>query len=228
VVDKLWQELDLTDILRQNGLTECQISIAQALVFGKLIEPGSELATWRWFNEKTALTEMTPEDIVGLGKDSYYELGDRLYQHKEAIEQALYHRETSLFGLDRRLFLFDLTNTYFEGNYLHNELAHRGKSKESRSDSPLVSLALLVDNQGFPVYSQILKGNQSEPGTLAAVLADLQNKTGGMLADRKPVLIMDRGIATSRNLELIRESGYSFTVIERAPTEKNMWRNMPN
>lgn len=220
VVDKLWQELDLTDILRQNGLTERQISIAQALVFGKLIEPGSELATWRWFSEKTALTEMTPEDIVGLGKDSYYELGDVLYRHKESIEQALYHHETSLFGLDRRLFLFDLTNTYFEGNCLHNELAHRGKSKKSRSDSPLVSLALLVDNQGFPVYSQILKGNQSEPGTLAAVLADLHSKTGGMLADRKPVLIMDRGIATSRNLELIRESGYSYTVIERAPTEK--------
>ena len=42
-----------------------------------------------------------------------------------------------MFNLNRRLLLFDLTNV----------------------------LALLVDNAGFPVFSKILPGNQSEPAT---------------------------------------------------------------
>ncbi len=92
--------------------------------------------TWRWFQEKTALVEMTPEDISGLGKDSFYEVGDLLFEIKEALELALYNKETELFKLGRRLFLFDLTNTYFEGNGRANSLAHRAKSKEKRMDCP--------------------------------------------------------------------------------------------
>ena len=64
-VQTVWDDLGLTDLLRQHHFSERQVSVAQALVFGKLIEPGSELSTWRWFQEKTALVEMTPEDISG-------------------------------------------------------------------------------------------------------------------------------------------------------------------
>jgi transposase len=217
---KMWNDLELSDILSQNGLTAHQISLAQVLVFGKLIEPGSELATWGWFNERTALGEMTPVDIRGLGKDSFYEMGDLLYSIKDNIEQALYQKETSLFNLNRRLFLFDLTNVFFEGNGLKNEQAERGKSKEHRTDCPLVSLALLVDNAGFPVFSKILPGNQSEPATLRDVLEQLEGEMQQLTLGQRPTLIMDRGIATSANLALIKEAHYEYTVIERAPTEK--------
>ena len=164
---------------------------------------------------------MTPEDISGLGKDSFYEVGDLLFEIKEALELALYNKETELFKLGRRLFLFDLTNTWFEGNGRENSLAHRAKSKEKRMDCPLVSLALLVDDQGFPVYSRILKGNQSEPETPEAVLEDLKSKTELRLDEQKPILVMDRGIATTENLKLIRQAEFDYTVIERAPTEKD-------
>ncbi len=219
-VKKMWDDLGLEDILHDNGLTKRQISVAQALVFGKLIAPGSERATWGWFNERTSLGEMTPEDIRGLGKDSFYETGDLLFSFKDKIENALCQRETSLFNLDRRLFLFDLTNVFFEGNCLKNELGFRGKSKEKRSDCPLVSLALLVDNAGFPIYSRILPGNQSEPATLQDVLEQLAGELKQCALDKQPTLIMDRGIATNANIALIKSWGYSYTVIERAPTER--------
>lgn len=217
---KMWNDLELSDILRHNGLTDRQIALSQALVFGKLVAPSSELATWGWFNERTALGEMTSVDIRGLGKDSFYETGDLLYAIKDNIEQALYQKETSLFNLNRRLFLFDLTNVFFEGNGLKNEQAQRGKSKENRTDCPLVSLALLVDNAGFPVFSKILPGNQSEPATLKDVLEQLAGEMHQLMLGQRPTLIMDRGIATSANLALIKAAKYEYTVIERAPTEK--------
>ena len=51
-----------------------------------------------------------------------------------------------------------------------NTLAKRGKSKEQRSQKPLISLALIVDEHGFPVKSKIYEGNVGEPKTLKEIL----------------------------------------------------------
>lgn len=220
VAKEMWDRLELTKTLRNCGFSDKQIAVSQVLIMGKLIEPASELATWRWFNERTALSELLETDISGLGKDSFYEVGDLLFENRTPIETALYTRETTLFALDRRLFLFDLTNTYLEGSGKNNELAHHGKSKEKRTDCPLISLALMVDEKGFPVYTRICKGNQSEPKALQDVLDELKTKHTPDLTPEKVMLIMDRGIATKANIELISEYGYTYTVIERSPIEK--------
>ena len=117
------------------------------------------------------------------------------------------------------MFLYDLTNTYFEGRALGNELAKHGKSKEKRSDCPLVTLALLVDGRGFPVFSRIYEGNQAEPETLADIL-DRLVKDGNGLFEANPIIIMDRGIATRDNIELLKSRNYFYLVIERRKAEK--------
>jgi transposase len=61
--------------------------------------------------------------------------------------------------------LYDLTNTYFEGRAAGNAKAQFGRSKEKRSDCPLVTMGLVLDGDGFPVCSRIFDGNVSEPGT---------------------------------------------------------------
>lgn len=50
---------------------------------------------------------------------------------------------TSLFGLQETAALYDLTNTYMEGQAKLNEAAHFGRSKEKRSDCALVTLGLV-------------------------------------------------------------------------------------
>ena len=60
--------------------------------------------------------------------------------------------------MNQTLFLYDLTNTYFEGRCINNSLGKRGRSKEKRSNCPLVALALLVDQRGFPIFCQIYRG----------------------------------------------------------------------
>ena len=78
----------------------------------------------------------------------------------------------------------------------------------------MVSLALLVDQDGFPVKSKVYKGNIGEPITLKEVLK------GCGLLDRDnlflPTIAMDRGIATKENIELLREYNFPFVVVERA------------
>jgi transposase len=82
----------------------------------------------------------------------------------------------------------------------------------------LVTLALVVDQLGFPVFSQIYCGNQSEPKTLADILDELYQEGDSLF---KPTIVMDRGIATKDNIDLLKTREYPYIVIERRPVEKD-------
>ena len=89
--------------------------------------------------------------------------------------------------------LYDLTNTYFEGQSKGNAYAAHGHSKEKRSDCPLVTLGLVLDSSGFPRRSHVYEGNVSEPETLSEMLRDLEKGAGS--TNSKPTVVMDAGIA---------------------------------
>jgi len=84
-----------------------------------------------------------------------YRAADALWKHSTQIEQTLFTRITDLFGFST-ITLYDLTNTYFEGEVPHNTKARRGRSKEAcperrrreRTDCPLVTLGLVLDGSG--------------------------------------------------------------------------------
>src|SRR6056297_2304517 len=220
VADKIWKQLGFDKLLNQIGFTRRQQALAKIVIIGRLIEPGSEWNLYQWFKKRSALGELLDKDMADVGKDGFYEITDELLAYKEAIEKTLYQNETRTFSSGDRVFLYDLTNTYFEGQCRTNELAHRGHSKEKRSDCPLVTLALVVDQDGFVVMSQIYRGNQGEPATLKEILNRLEADKPPILAPVKPVMIMDRGIATKENLALLTERGYPYTVIERRGTHR--------
>jgi len=91
-----------------------------------------------------------------------------------------------MFMLEKRIFLYDLSNTYFEGSAKNNSDAKFGVSKENRYDCPLVALAVMVDEHGFPVFSQIYPGNKSEPQTLPEVLDRLETDIKAYTGSQKP------------------------------------------
>lgn len=164
VCQMAWDLLDIEKTLKKTGFGTREIAMAKAVIFGRLISPGSEMHTYRWFRDQSALSEFPGGDISEYGKDMFYEAGDNLYNKKERIEELLYKRARELFEHDAgTIFLYDLTNTYMEGSCLGNKLAERGHCKSKRTDCPLITLSLLVDGDGMPVVSHIYKGNQSEP-----------------------------------------------------------------
>ena len=223
-----WQSMGFNEILKQCGLTAKQRALAEATVVGRLVAPGSDLSTWRWLSKQTALPELLSYSLGNVGKDSIYETTDLLLSHKEHLENSLYDKACKHFPSDQYIFLYDLTNTYFEGQCKNNDFAHRGKSKEKRSDCPLVTLALVVNQQGIIVNSHIYKGNQSEPETLNDVLERFEKSHPNQLPLFKPTLIMDRGIATKSNLLAIKEKGYDYVVIQRRAAEKDYIQEFKN
>jgi len=219
VCHHIWNELKLPQLLKKLGFDAMECSMAEAIVAGRLIAPGSELSTWKWIRNQSAIGELTETSLDKLGLNRLYRIGDKLLVHKDEIEYHLLKREEKLHPNRDTLYLFDLTNFYFEGQCLGNDLAHHGKSKEKRSDCRLVSLGLVVDSNGFPISSKIFPGNVSEPQTLRETLEQM-----GLLDETfsamRPTLVMDRGIATTENLALLKEYGFPYVLIIRGPRNK--------
>lgn len=178
-------------------------------VIGRMAKPASELATWRWLQRQSALGELIDVDFEGLSLMSLYRASDALVKHRAALEDHLFGRARDLFGLEETVTLFDLTNTYFEGEMEGNEAARRGRSKEKRSDCPLVTLALVLDGSGFVRRSRMFEGNVAECRTLEAMLRDLGAPHGALV-------IMDRGISTEANIAWLVEHGYRYLVVGRS------------
>jgi transposase len=213
-----FQKLDFPRILANLELSPEQIQQAALLIIGRLLHPDSERETAIWGKELSGLDELLGTSFVHLANNTLYRLSDRLLEKRDEIEEQLANKERNLYQLKERIILYDLTNTFLEGNALGSTLSQRGHSKEKRSDCPLLTLALVVDEDGFPKRSRILKGNVSEPGTLKDFLEAYEkqlNKSMPLFKER-PVVVIDAGIGTSDNLKLIRSMGFHYLTVSRS------------
>ncbi len=223
VVDKIWNDLNFPEILSKAGLSIRERSLAEAVVAGRLISPGSEKATWEWMRDRSAICELTEKVLPKPGRNSLYDTADALLGHRDFIEDELMCREKELYPGRESICLFDITNFYMEGQAVENILAARGKSKQKRNDCPLISLGMVVDPAGFPLASKVYEGNIGEPKTLKDILSDLE-----ILDDQAvrqpfapPVIVMDRGIATKDNVKMLRKNGIPYIIIERGARNRN-------
>jgi transposase len=206
-------QLQLDQKLAALGFNKIDTATALGSIIGRMISPGSELQTHDWLQTRTALGELLDHDYGSTSLTRLYTISDKLLKHQSVLEAFLADQEQSLFDLNRSIVLYDLTNTYFEGQCAQNPKAQFGRSKEKRSDCPLVTLGLVLDGDGFPLGSQVFPGNASEPATLERMLDGLQGKNP--LTAEKPVIIMDAGIASADNIAWLIERGYLYLVVGR-------------
>jgi transposase len=200
--------LGIDRILSELGLNGVQRDAVAGLLIGRMAAPGSEMATWRWLRERSALGELLDVDFEAMPPIRLYRTSDLLVRHRDKIEAALFTNIQGLFGLPVTVTLYDLTNTYFEGTAAGNAKAARGRSKEKRSDCPLVTLGLVLDSSGFVRRSKMFAGNAAEAGTLQDMLKGLATPDGALI-------IMDAGIATAANIAWLKEQKYRYLVVSR-------------
>ncbi len=216
VVYETIKQLGLDRKLKSLGLNRLQLALALGMIAGRMIAPGSERATHQWLLNRSGLDELMGMDLSSVSLSSAYKASDLLLKNKDIIEEHLRQTEGQLFALDEKIILYDLTNTFIEGTGKYNSKArYGGKSKEKRSDCPLVTLGLVLDVQGFPKKSRIYEGNVSEPKTLEAMIKGLSIEDCGKDRLLKPTIVLDAGIATEDNIKWLRDRGYRYIVVSR-------------
>jgi len=212
-----FRTLELDKYLEKQGFNGQQVAAATGTIIGRMCNPGSELSTHYWLQNVSGLGELIDYDFNKLNLYKMYAISDQLLKHQESLEKHLYSQEKKLFGFHETITLYDLTNTYFEGNSFSNKLGKRGHSKEKRTDCPLVTLGLMLDSSGFPKCSKVLEGNVSEPATLEKMIKRMeQKKTSSDLFDsEKATIVMDAGIASEDNIKWLKENQYPYIVVSR-------------
>jgi transposase len=215
VVYETIKELGLDRKLKELGLRGDQVAASCGLIAARMIAPGSERSTHHWLTDLSALDEIMDVDFSQLSLDRVYKVSDWLMRHKDALEGHLRQAEGQLFALQETIILYDLTNTFFEGSGAYNPKARYGKSKEKRSDCPLVTLGLVLDMNGFPKNSRIFAGNISEPKTLETMIRSLAGRESSEDSLIKPTIVLDAGVATEENIQWLKDTHYPYIVVSR-------------
>lgn len=212
-----FEKLGFPGLLISLGLNKRQVEHAALLIIGRLLHPDSERETAIWAQYLSALGELLGADYQHLSNNALYRVCDRLYLQREKIEAALAQREREAYGLKEKIILYDLTNTYLAGTAEQSQLARYGRSKQKRDDSPLITLAMVLDEDGFPKASKVLPGNVGEPGTLKEFLEAYKKEFQKRLPlfSELPTVVMDAGIATENNLKLVTGEGFHYITVSR-------------
>lgn len=228
VARHFWQELGLQqslDRLAKRGDRGEWADRALALVTNRLCCPTSEhgMARWlesdyvcdragrrwlaEWREEEERLASRRPRVRV---KDrqlrQWYGTLDRLAVHKKEIEKQLFLELRNLFSLNVDLVFYDLTSTYFEGRGPLG-LAKHGRSRDGQPRNRQVLVGVVMID-GWPIAHHVFEGNQRDASTVETVLKDLEERFGL----RRVVFVGDRGMVTSKNIELLRSCQQGYVV----------------
>ena len=211
------RELQIDTFLRHEGWSERKIQATLASLIIRTVYSPSEWAALRILDENSAAMELMTSQFGDCPTQrEVYAAAPSLYALKEKLEHHLCSRTDTLFNLTNRVMLFDLTNFYFEGSKSGSKKAKFGRSKEKRSDCRLLVLALAINTEGFIRYSSILAGNTADPDSLPAMVDSIIAKNPvSHNPNQKVMVVIDAGIATEANLELLKERGYNYLCVSR-------------
>jgi len=216
---ELWKRLEL-DIFWKNKIdTETEnltcrpvdiprSEVAAILAINRLCDPVSELAIEEEWYKGTALDDLLNITEDKIHTDRLYECLDCLIKHKEELEKHLKARYGELFEIKYDIVLYDLTSTYFEGMAEKNPQAQRGYSRDHRPDCKQVCIALVVNEEGFPLAYEVFDGNRADVTTLEEIIETVEKKYG----KSRRIWIFDRGIVSEENLEMLRKKEMQYLV----------------
>jgi Transposase DDE domain len=211
-------QLQIAKFLGDQNWEQDTIQLALTHIISRASYPASELRTAQWIKENSAVCELTGYGQEKITKDKLYAISHKLFSVKDDLEKHLSNRTNELFDLQDTIYIYDLTNTYFEGQQKESTIAQFGRSKEKRSDCKLIVLALVVNTEGFIKYSQLFEGNLTDSKSLLRIIEELSARTSA--TERKPTVVMDAGIATDDNVLLLRKYNFNYMLVARSSLKK--------
>jgi hypothetical protein len=134
---------------------------------------------------------------------------------KDRIEERLFARRSDLFS-ELSVVFMDTTSLYFEGAG-GATLGERGHSKDYRPQLKQMILAVVVDQAGRPVCSEMWPGDTADVTTLIPVVDRLR----GRFAVGRVCVVADRGMISAETIAALEERGleYILGVRERGSPE---------
>ena len=135
---------------------------------------------------------------------------DELLKRKDRIERKLAKKHLK----QGTIVLYDITNTWLEGEYKDSEIVKYGRGKGGKRGYKQVAIGLLTNAEGCPVGVEIFRGNTSDQTTVLDQIKKISEKYG----IKEAVFVGDRGMLTQARINEI-DSDYFKTVTALTHTE---------
>jgi transposase len=219
IFERLWRQCGvdavLTHLLRER---QFEFAVERAVfltVLHRLVAPGSDRAAEQWMQDYA---------IAGVERLSLHHLyramawlgeplpvdeqaGATLWAPrttKDLVEEELFLRRRDLFTTLAIVF-FDTTSIYFEGEG-GETFGRYGKSKDHRSDRKQMVVGLVLDNDGYPVCSELWPGNASDLKSLVPVVERLQSR----FRVAEVCIVADGGMISAATIQGIEQRKWRY------------------
>ena len=202
--------LKIREFLSSKGWSREQADLALMQIIARAIYPFSELKTVRCLRDNSALLEMFKLDRKKVTKDALYQSAIRLWEVRREMEDFLHDRVRSMFNLEEKILLMDISNTYFEGRMEHSKICFHGRSKEKRDDCKIVVLAAVVNTDGLLVRTMTYEGNRQDVTTVKDVVGTLADQTS---PEARKIVVMDAGFYSDANVRWLVENHFDYVTV---------------
>ncbi len=169
-------------------------------IIARVIEQGSRLSAVRLARTHAAC------DILQMGRgfdeNDLYDNLKWLSQHQEKIEQRIFHSRCD--NKEPRLFFYDVTSSYLEGN--DNHLAAYGYNRDKKRGKQQLVIGLLCNESGEPVCIDVFPGNTQDPQTVSSQILKVIQRFGC----HGVIFVGDRGMLKKRQTDALSEVDFYY------------------
>jgi transposase len=181
-IGKLYDELGFNYILRGKKVSK----VLKSVILTRFAEPSSKRKTCsileRRFNEEVS-------------SDAIYYMMDQLAENLNLSQQKVFKATREATDATIDVALFDVTTLHLETT-MQDELRNFGYSKDHKTETTQVTLALATTKTGLPIGYRLFPGNTAEVSTLMECI-NFWRKT---IAIRDIIIIGDRAMMSQDNL----------------------------
>src|SRR5450432_3781651 len=229
VFERLWEETGCRAVIEElAGARKHGFALERAVfltVLHRIMGGGSDRAAERW-REDYRIAGMADLELHHLYRAMAW-LGEELPASeqdgrtpfaprclKDLVEERLFAQRRDLFTrLD--LVFMDTTSLYFEGEG-GQTLGRRGYSKDHRPDLKQMILAVLIDDDGRPVCSEMWPGNTTDVTSLVPVVERLRRR----FSIGRVCIVADRGMISAETIAELEARGLLYILGVRERTDK--------
>ena len=183
-----------------------------AIITGRILYQGSKLSLVNKYKD-SVLWELAGHEQGSRPdvKKNCYQAMDMLMQRKNRIDIKVAKKHLT----DGCIVLYDMTNTWLEGEYNDSDIITYGKAKGGKRGYKQVAIGLLTDKDGCPVAVEVFKGSTSDQTTVLDQIKCISKKYGISNA----VFVGDRGMLTQKRVEEVQKTDFKIIT---AMTHKEM------
>lgn len=161
-----------------------------AMIVGRIVYQGSKLALSQCTAYSALWSLCGSEGPIDVNEHCYAPM-DRLLERQHAIEKSLAAKHLT----NGTLILYDITSSYFEGEYAASEIVAFGHDRDHKDGHEQIVIGLVTNAEGCPVCVEVFPGNTQDASTVIEKVRELRTRHG--IEDI--VFVGDRGMITASN-----------------------------